>query len=48
VALKDGKADTVKGALIHYMEENDQSIQKVAGFGSDGAACMIGELPTIL
>ncbi|XP_056450419.1 SCAN domain-containing protein 3-like isoform X3 [Gadus chalcogrammus] len=42
VALKDGKADTVKGALIHYMEENDLSIQKVAGFGSDGAACMKG------
>ncbi|XP_060761279.1 E3 SUMO-protein ligase KIAA1586-like [Neoarius graeffei] len=42
VALKDGKADTVKAALSHYMEENDLSIQKVAGFGSDGAACMIG------
>ncbi|XP_078587207.1 zinc finger protein 862-like [Branchiostoma floridae x Branchiostoma japonicum] len=42
IALKDGKANTIKAALSQYLEQKDLSIQKVAGFGSDGAACMIG------
>ncbi|CAH1242606.1 ZNF862 [Branchiostoma lanceolatum] len=42
VALRDGKANTIKAALSQYLEDNNLSIQKVAGFGSDGAACMIG------
>ncbi|CAH1242822.1 GAK [Branchiostoma lanceolatum] len=42
VPLKDGKALTIKNALMQHLEGKDLSLQKVAGFGSDGAACMIG------
>ena len=41
--LKDGKAVTIKDAITGYLGEKNLSLQKVAGFGSDGAACMIGE-----
>ena len=44
IPLRDGKAVTIKTALVKYLEENRIAIQNVAGFGSDGAACMIGKL----
>lgn len=46
IPLRDGKAVTIKTALVKYLEENRVAIQNVAGFGSDGAACMIGKLVT--
>ena len=40
--LLDGKAETIERALLQFCEATEISIRKVMGFGSDGAAVMIG------
>ena len=40
--LIDGKAETIERALLQFCEATEISTRKVVGFGSDGAAVMIG------
>ena len=40
--LFDGKAETIETALLQFCDASGISMQKVMGFGSDGAAVMIG------
>ncbi|XP_070533136.1 zinc finger MYM-type protein 1-like [Ptychodera flava] len=42
IPIKDGTAVTITSAIQHWLEKNKIGIQKVMGFGSDGAACMVG------
>ena len=40
--LSDGKADTITTAILELLTSLDLSINKVMGFGSDGASVMVG------
>ena len=40
--LFDGKAETIERALLDFCEAAEIDMRKVMGFGSDGAAVMIG------
>ena len=40
--LSDGKADTIMTSILELLTSLDLSINKVMGFGSDGAAVMVG------
>jgi hypothetical protein len=40
--VPDGKAGTIKDAIHDWLQDNNVPAWKVAGFGSDGAAVMMG------
>ena len=40
--MPDGRAETIESALLSSLQEYGIGIQKVAGFGSDGANVMVG------
>ena len=40
--LFDGKAQTIESALIQFCDSKEINLRNVMGFGSDGAAVMIG------
>lgn len=42
VDLPDGKADTIVPAIKTLMTDRQLPIQKMMGFGSDGASVMVG------
>ncbi|XP_078581210.1 zinc finger protein 862-like [Branchiostoma floridae x Branchiostoma japonicum] len=42
VAIDDGKADTIVAAIQAFLTSVDLDINRMAGFGSDGAAVMVG------
>ena len=40
--LFDGKAQTIENALVQFCDSKEINLRNVMGFGSDGAAVMIG------
>ena len=42
VTVPDGKAETIVNAITEWLASERIAIQKVLGFGSDGAAVMMG------
>ena len=42
VTINNGKADTIKDAILHFLSTNDLPLQRMCAFGSDGAAVMVG------
>ena len=47
VDLFDGKAETIEKALLQFCDVAGIEMRKVMGFGSDGAAVMIGRVSGI-
>ena len=41
--LSDGKADNITTSILELLTSLDLSINKVTGFGSDGASVMVGQ-----
>ena len=44
IELSDGRAETVEEAILAYLMEKSIPLSKLVGFGSDGAAVMIGRV----
>ena len=44
ISIVDGKAETVYDSIIQWLQDNGININKVSGFGSDGASVMTGRL----
>ncbi|XP_006813844.1 uncharacterized protein C17orf113-like [Saccoglossus kowalevskii] len=44
ISIHDGKADTVYNCIVEWLQEIGYNINKVSGFGSDGASVMTGRL----
>ena len=42
--IPNGTADTIETALLQILREKEIDVSKLHGFGSDGAAVMVGEL----
>ena len=41
--LPNGTAEAVEGVLVSYLEDKSLSIERMVGFGSDGASVMTGQ-----
>ena len=41
--MKAGDANTVTSAILEFLEETGIEKRKIVGFGSDGAAVMVGK-----
>lgn len=44
VALPNGKADTIRQAILSFLDSNRLPLERMCAFGSDGAAVMVGRL----
>ena len=44
IKVKDGTAETIFMKIVNFCKEMDISSNKIAGLGTDGAACMLGEV----
>ena len=44
ISIADGKADTLYNSILNWLQEVGVGINKVSGFGSDGASVMTGRL----
>lgn len=44
VALQNGKADTIRQAILHFLDTNRLPLEQMCAFGSDGAAVMVGKV----
>ena len=42
--IMNGKAETIEGAILHYLGNKTLQITKLCAFGSDGASVMTGRL----
>lgn len=42
IDLKDGKAETIREAIVGHLDVSSLPLQQLCGLGSDGAAVMLG------
>jgi hypothetical protein len=42
ISIPNGKADTIKDAILTFLHKNQFPLHKLCAFGSDGAAVMVG------